>query len=364
MCGHVGIAGKLEYKDEAVFKRLLIYDYWRGPDSTGAAFVRNNGEIKIAKLASNPIDLFDMTAFKGGLSGTNSRVFMGHNRLATKGVVNNVNAHPYQFGHITGCHNGTLTPASWASLEKALDEKFDVDSQAVIASIAAFGIEATVKEMDGAWALVWFDSQQGTLNFLRNKERPFWYGYNKACDKVFWSSEYEFIGWALRGTDYEMYKEAKTGYCYWATEEDTLYSYNLEDLRQGGGKRPKPKAKVIKGKEPAPVKSVTPFTPTERRTTSPSTETNPSTTTFPSRSRPRPDTWELEGTKDSPFAGFIREDVFKENYKMCDFCHEPTHWGKVGYTVYERDEICLCTNCSTGDPTANRIYTTTVLSLQ
>jgi hypothetical protein len=39
MCGHVGVAGDLALKDEALMKRLLIFDYLRGPDSTGLAAI-------------------------------------------------------------------------------------------------------------------------------------------------------------------------------------------------------------------------------------------------------------------------------------------------------------------------------------
>src|SRR3546814_15939897 len=43
MCGHVGIAGKMELKDEALMRRLLVFDYFRGPDSTGFAALRKDG---------------------------------------------------------------------------------------------------------------------------------------------------------------------------------------------------------------------------------------------------------------------------------------------------------------------------------
>ena len=39
MCGLVGVAGDLEYKTESLF-RLLVFDYFRGTDSTGAAWLR------------------------------------------------------------------------------------------------------------------------------------------------------------------------------------------------------------------------------------------------------------------------------------------------------------------------------------
>jgi glucosamine 6-phosphate synthetase-like amidotransferase/phosphosugar isomerase protein len=118
MCGLVGIAGKLTVKDEATMKRLFLLDFFRGPDSTGLAAVRGDGNIHVSKLASHPIDLFDSARFKTALSGYNSKIFLGHNRYATKGKVNANNAHPYHYGDIVGAHNGTLSISSWRALEK------------------------------------------------------------------------------------------------------------------------------------------------------------------------------------------------------------------------------------------------------
>jgi glucosamine 6-phosphate synthetase-like amidotransferase/phosphosugar isomerase protein len=64
MCGLVGIAGQMTAKDDAVIKRLLMYDYFRGPDSTGMAAIRGNGDVYLAKLASDPVTLFDTGKFK------------------------------------------------------------------------------------------------------------------------------------------------------------------------------------------------------------------------------------------------------------------------------------------------------------
>src|SRR4051812_28283409 len=98
MCGLVGIAGQMTAKDDAIIKRLLMYDYFRGPDSTGLAAIRGNGDVYLAKLASDPVTLFDTGKFKAAISSI-SRVYMGHNRSATRGAVNNYNAHPIEYDH-------------------------------------------------------------------------------------------------------------------------------------------------------------------------------------------------------------------------------------------------------------------------
>lgn len=145
MCGLVGIAGNLLYQDEFTMKRLLMADYFRGPDSTGFAAIRTNGDAFVAKLASNPIDLFNQKNFDTALNGNASRAFIGHNRAATRGKVVSANAHPFHFGSIVGAHNGTLDQESWDRLEEKLGEKYTVDSMALIAAIDKLGIEKTIK---------------------------------------------------------------------------------------------------------------------------------------------------------------------------------------------------------------------------
>jgi hypothetical protein len=257
-CGLVGVAGKLEFRDEALMRRLLVLDYFRGVDSTGMAAIRADDSLHLAKIASHPIDLFDTGKFKAALSGHNSKAFIGHNRAATKGGVNAVNAHPFECGHIIGAHNGTLDRLSWNRLQDASGEKFDVDSHAIFKAIEVIGIDETVKLMeegstsvDGAWSLVWFDLKENTLNFLRNKHRPLWYAYTKNFDRVFWASEHEMIRTAteMSTNPYEIFMNTE-GFRYFATQENWLYQFDMAKMRKATGGRPKPKVRELKGREP------------------------------------------------------------------------------------------------------------------
>lgn len=366
MCGHVGIAGKLEFKDEATVKRLLIYDYFRGPDSTGIAVVNKDGtEAKVVKIASHPLDLFDMQKFKSALSGYQSSVFMGHNRAATRGAVNAVGAHPFEFDHIVGCHNGTLSPASHRELENALGGKFDVDSQAIFAAIAKFGIKKTVPTLQGAWALVWFDFKEKTLNFLRNKERPFWYAYSKEFDHIFWASEWPMIDAALKlsAQEYELYQDPDKGYRFWSTPEDIHLKFDIEKLRAGGTEKPKPTVCELKGKAPAPVVTTAlPGTdPFGRQGYGSGSGRTTSTTT--SRGTLLGNTADtlvhLFGNKTAPFAGFISAEKFAEIAKYgCSWCGTDVEFDEVGVTVFERNETVLCPSCSSGAQGHSRVYTT------
>lgn len=375
MCGLVGIAGNLEYKDEACFKRLLVVDYFRGTDSTGVARVKPNGDVDVVKVASHPIDLFDTLAFTKAINGVQSSVFLGHNRAATKGKVNAINAHPFQFDHIVGAHNGTLSTASFAELEKVLGEQFEVDSKAIFAAISRLGIEETAKYLQGAWALVWVDTKEHTLNFLRNKERPLWYAYSKDFDKLFWASEHPMINLATEVTGQAAHKyelHDSKGYCFFPFEEDKWYKFDLKELETAkpGSKKPKPLVKTVKGKEPAPVVSYYSGGAYRNPTTWTSSTTNHGgnrngsvsyLNNHPNSNHNRTNGGStgitdvtasskviLSGSVGDPYSGFITEEAFEDIAKHgCGWCQETVEYDDIGTNVYMEDETVLCKKCST-----------------
>ena len=346
-----------------------MYDFFRGPDSTGFAAVRHvNKEVKIAKIASHPLDLFDSKKFIEALKFYDSSVFMGHNRAATKGAVNTVNAHPYEYDHIVGCHNGTLSMPSWRDLEEKIGEQTAVDSMAIIKCIAMFGIEETVPLLQGAWALVWFNKQDNTLNFLRNKERTFWMGFSEDHDKIFWASEWPMMQAAteLSPAGYK-FALSPENYKYYPTDIDKWYRFDIDRLRSKTDKTHPLEGSVVgefKGKEAAPVTTYhqggSPFhTQASTNTTTIGPNKNLPTTpgsTGVSRNQ-NPDLISLKGRAGDPFAGQLSRDKF-EQYAACgcSFCTKPITYDQVGVTIFSKDDIILCPDCSV-DPGVNRILT-------
>lgn len=379
MCRLSGVVGNLAFKDEALVKRMLMAGYWLGPDSTGVASVRRNGDVEIAKLPSHPLDLFDTNRFKKVLNGTQSLAFIGHNRAATRGSVNSYNSHPFHFGNIVGAHNGTLDFGSQYDLEKELGEKFGTDSAALICAIDRFGVEYTIPLCRGAWSLVWVNLKEGTINFLRNKERPLWYGFAKDFKRLFWASEWEMIDYATQGNYNEPPFVDNEGYKYFATKENTLYSWKIEEIVKAE-KRPKALVKEVEGAKgffpigPSGQKNVhDPFnrrhdteskqqedfteqwqkSAENRKNRKQSSSGTTSTTTSHgiSNKRTEPKIVDVFGSDELPYAGGITWEEFAEiGQQGCAWCLEPVPFGTQGITVFKRGSHILCPNHSLRGP--------------
>ena len=378
MCGLVGVAGKLVFQDEVFMKRLLVLDYFRGTDSTGMASILGNGDPELVKRATHPLNLFDSQEFQKILDHRKSFGFLGHNRAATIGAVNEVNSHPFQCGAITGAHNGTLDKASWLRLEEASGVKTAVDSQAIFEAINAVGIEETISLMEngktssaGAWALVWFDRDRDMLCFIRNEHRPLWYGVHEKESKFAWASEAIMLTAAegmSHGWDFEVDKE---GYCLFSFETDVLYEIPLADICLGGvslegmlGYR----VKELKGKEPAQVVTNTYGTPPFGQGTGKTASTT-TTTTMGTASTNSPSTGgtgtkvvDITSNEGKPLCGVISEEAFESmsNGGHCSFCGEGVTVHHSGLTIFPDDDVILCSSCTNSQNNTSKIYLSSV----
>lgn len=209
MCGLVGCAGKLWNKEESAFKLMLQLDTVRGSHSTGILSVqRKPGETKMFKYLGTPWDLMQYKDFDDVMKKVNGAL-LGHNRAATRGRITVANAHPFEHEHIIGAHNGTLRSTTTLKDHKL----FDVDSDNIFYNISEEGAEETIKKLEGAFALSWYDAHQHTINLVRNVERPLTYCFSKDGETVFWASE----GWMLHvaltknGIDFGEIKQLEPG---------------------------------------------------------------------------------------------------------------------------------------------------------
>lgn len=188
MCGIVGVAGKLWKKEEDVFKSLLELDTIRGPHSTGVISV-NTKDWEYLKSVGTPWDLYGAKGFDGMMKRWHKGM-IGHNRWATVGKITEDNAHPFHHGDFVGVHNGTLRTLSNMPGFK----KFETDSEMIYHSFAVKGVDETIKELNGAFALAWYNNDNNSIQLCRNEERPLMLCRSEDGKTCFFASE----AWMLR----------------------------------------------------------------------------------------------------------------------------------------------------------------------
>jgi predicted glutamine amidotransferase len=197
MCGLVGFAGNNSAAIQKAFRFMLLVDQIRGSHSTGIATVNKSNDVKLFKRAIHSTDFLDMKQTDKIIDSLGYNAIIGHNRAATKGLINTVNSHPFDIGDIVLAHNGTLR--NQGLLPDSKD--FQVDSENICYSINKIGLEATLKLLAGAFALTFYDKSNKTVNLIRNDERDLYYCFveNSAVNStdknaIMWASE----AWMLR----------------------------------------------------------------------------------------------------------------------------------------------------------------------
>lgn len=187
MCGIVGAAGAVSFNEVKMVKMMTMLDTIRGPHSTGFYGFDPQGNGDIFKALGTPWDAMQHKGWDNFFAGT-FNVLIGHNRWATEGGINTVNAHPFRHGSIAGVHNGTIK--NWRN--KLKDAKyFNVDSDCLYHNIDNDGIDKALDKLtfQDAYALVYFNEADNTLNMVRNDERTLYYAYSKDRKTLFWASE-------------------------------------------------------------------------------------------------------------------------------------------------------------------------------
>lgn len=241
MCGIIGfIAGRsfgkgsLSWTEQhqalnAYVTQMLYLDAFRGPHATGLMRVDKKNpksEPFVHKRALHAFDFMLQPQVEQMLRNLDDAVcVVGHNRYATQGgAYPNKNAHPFQSGHITLVHNGHVTNMYQILKGKTLHE---VDSANVCAALAELGWEQVLPNLKGAYSLVWHDAQEGTLNMVRNNERPmYWVGLGDAdtpWEGVLFGSEMEMVTFVAKRTGIPIHDK------FYYPPEHTLFKWSLDD---------------------------------------------------------------------------------------------------------------------------------------
>lgn len=203
MCGLSGVmSSTVSWQEENMFKDLLNISSVRGSDGSGVIVSQVGPYMKphpaIRSLRTTEIS--GKLAYSGELAELlkpRVNAIIGHARWPTKGGMDLASCHPHRAEHILGVHNGTMHIVNG---EKVKDKS---DSVMLFESFAKVGIEETIKESEGAYALVWIDENDQTLNFLRNEQRTLYFkniGWQKNINTVFWASEQPMLDFVFART--------------------------------------------------------------------------------------------------------------------------------------------------------------------
>jgi predicted glutamine amidotransferase len=220
MCGLVGVIGDINFQDTKVFNQLLFVDTLRGAHSTGVATNDIDNVVTTYKKALSAPDFLQLKHGANIASNTSGDFLLGHNRYATQGAVNDINAHPFTYGNVTLAHNGTLGDQTTLPDHK----DFTVDSENIA---YAMGLtkdpEEVISVLKGAFALSWYNDHTMEFYLVRNEERPLWIAKNAKRDTYYYASERHMLEAILCRNDitYSL-EELPVG---------VLLSFNLKDTK-------------------------------------------------------------------------------------------------------------------------------------
>ena len=171
MCGIIGFTGNIKAQD-ILLTGLEKLEY-RGYDSAGIAYFKENGKISIRKTAGKVKDLRAICDDNDATCG------IGHTRWATHGGVTNANAHPHKSGNVALIHNGIIENyhelATTYDLEDRLISETDTEVAAALFDKFYDGenpieaIKEVIPLLKGSFAFcIMFENRPGVIYAVRN----------------------------------------------------------------------------------------------------------------------------------------------------------------------------------------------------
>lgn len=181
MCGIIGYTG------DAAAAPILLDGLskleYRGYDSAGIAVFDAKAKGTIHSVRSvGKISALRSAVDEAG-AGSLGTCGIGHTRWATHGAPTEANAHPHRAGAVTLVHNGIIEnhrPLREALIEKGRSFESETDTEVVAHLVdeayrangdknLRAAVEATVKQLRGAWALVvMHEDHPGTMVIARH----------------------------------------------------------------------------------------------------------------------------------------------------------------------------------------------------
>lgn len=193
MCGLVGFVNRgMPSKTISDFiKQSLITNSLRGTDGSGFCVVDEDLTMQYYKRPLPGWDLVQLLPTASILASVKSPLFgLIHNRAGTNGGNKIETSHPVNYKHITLIHNGVVSQLH--SLGASWDTH---DSTAIAMALADKPEKEALELLVGAYALMWYNANDNTLNVARNEQRPLYIGAIKKSKSLLFASEDGMLAW-------------------------------------------------------------------------------------------------------------------------------------------------------------------------
>lgn len=237
MCGLIACINqdtKYNNRLDDWFRDALIASQLRGQHSTGMFQVMQNPHFSMFKQAVNATDFVELGEASRMINlAPKAQLTVGHVRHATVGEKTVANAHPFVHlrddkTKVIGVHNGTLK--GWRS--KKGSDKMDVDSAWAIKMLGEEGPVDAFEHIDGAFAMIWYDSRYPDHVFLtRNSERPLHYYISPDGKTMLVGSELGMLGWTAARNGYGINTDKNKPNLFYL-KTDKIYKFSLKNVGQ------------------------------------------------------------------------------------------------------------------------------------
>lgn len=197
MCGIVGFVnlGKNRLINaDKIMPQLIFANQLRGRDATGVfGLDRFRNFVDHAKMVGTGDHFLEWKSVHDRFvdKAEDFEFMVAHNRAATVGDKKSIKAaHPHVTENITLVHNGTLH--TYPKFKGCAS-----DSHAIAMLLEEEPDFIKAKNLfRGAYALVWHDKRDQSLNFVRNFDRPFGF-LSTMDDGLFFGSELDMVSWIV-----------------------------------------------------------------------------------------------------------------------------------------------------------------------
>ena len=175
MCGLYGFVGKP--KDSTLVAHLIAalahFTKIRGEHSTGYyALTKEEGILE--KGAIEPDTFIKNSGMIKTIAEEGAYLYIGHNRWASAGAINNTNSHPFEGKRYVLAHNGTCREALRTVRTEGHKMKGDTDSEAILTLLEVYGFESfsDLLEELSDFSLTVLDKKTEIMYFARNTVKP------------------------------------------------------------------------------------------------------------------------------------------------------------------------------------------------